>query len=144
MQRIDRRKLFPIVAIGWALLVRVGFASSRGPDKEESWKPAAEGFLAVPTPCCTKASLWDALDAVTPDEQHARPASAAEAAHSFFHARVDYWRWRKEAELLVSCFTIPSGGETRTSVGWNRARCALPIGRDLDISSGPDSEGLVP
>jgi len=144
MKTANKRVVVALAIIGGAVILAVGIALTKPDEKAESWTPAAEGFLAIATPCCTQASLWDALDAVTPDEQHARPASAAEAAHSFFHARVDYWRWRKQAELFVNCFTIPSGGETRTSVRWNRARCALPIGRDLDISSGPDSEGLVP
>lgn len=71
---------FAITIVVGALLLAVGFALSRRADKATSWNPAVEGFLAVATPCCTTASLWDALDKVTADGQRARPASVAEAA----------------------------------------------------------------
>jgi hypothetical protein len=80
MKQTDRRKVLAITIVVWALVVAVGFALSRRTDEAESWKPAVEGFLAVGTPCCTEASLWDSLDEVIADGQRARPASAAEAA----------------------------------------------------------------
>ena len=49
------------IAVGGALFA-VGFALSRRADKADSWTTKVEGFLAVPTPCCTEASLWDSLD----------------------------------------------------------------------------------
>jgi len=94
MQRVDRRKLLAIIVIVWALLFAAGFALSRRADEPQSWKSAAEGFLAVPTPCCTGASLWDALDAVTADGQRARPASATEAAQW-----LNDWPYRSRDEL---------------------------------------------
>ena len=132
MQRIDRRKLFAIVVIGWALLVAVGFALSRGPDEEESWKPAAEGFLAVPTPCCTKASLWDALDAVTPDEQRARPASAAEASQW-----LNDWPYRDRDEDGIADEEL-----LRVHIQNSEVRCSgAPTGPDVP-REGDDEETL--
>jgi hypothetical protein len=80
MQRTNRRRVLTIALVAWALLVVALFAFSRRADTTKSWKPAVEGFLAVAKPCCTKASLWDALDTVTADGQRGLPASAAEAA----------------------------------------------------------------
>jgi len=110
--------LAAVLAILGGVVFAVGGALSNRGDKPESWTQPVEGFLAVATPCCSRASLWDALDAVTHDDQRARPASAAEAAqwlndwpyrsreehdradeeelsvadHGFFHGRVEYWR----------------------------------------------------
>jgi len=69
-----------LAVIALAVIVTVGITSIRRDDRPESWHPEVEGFLAVATPCCTRASLWEALDTITPDGQRARPASAAEAA----------------------------------------------------------------
>lgn len=80
MKQIDRRAVFAIAIVAGALLFALGFALSRPAEQPESWKPAVEGLLAVPTPCCTKASLWDDLEALSDDGQRARPASAEEAA----------------------------------------------------------------
>jgi hypothetical protein len=112
-----------------ALLLAVGFALSRradtaeSADKAESWKPAIEGFLAVATPCCTKASLWDELDTVTADGQRARPASAAEAAqwlNDWPHRSRGEHDTLDEEQLRVAlqnkevrCVGAPSGPEVR-------------------------------
>ena len=55
-------------------------AWKRADDDVTSWKPTAEGFLAVETPCCTSASLWESLDDVRSEGQRARPATAQEVA----------------------------------------------------------------
>ena len=67
------------ITAGCAVIV-VGFGLSRQPDDAETWEPVAEGFLAVATPCCSDADLWDELDSTNEDGQRARPASATEAA----------------------------------------------------------------
>jgi len=68
-----------MIVVG-AVLLAVIFAFARRPIEAESWKPAVEGLLAVATPCCTEASLWDTLNTVTADGQRPRPASTVEAA----------------------------------------------------------------
>lgn len=80
MQRTNKLAILAVAGTIAGLLVVAGFAMTMHVDAPKSWKPAAEGFLAVATPCCTEASLWDALDAALEDGQHARPASTAEAA----------------------------------------------------------------
>jgi len=72
--------LVAVVAIIAGAAFAIGGALPNRDGKAESWTQPVEGFLAVATPCCSRASLWDALDVVTPDKQRARPASAAEAA----------------------------------------------------------------
>jgi hypothetical protein len=73
-----------IIGVCIALIVRDRFgqgASEPGANKVAgSWSTGDEGFLAVATPCCSRASLWDSLDTVSPDGQRARPAVPAEAA----------------------------------------------------------------
>lgn len=124
MKAAHKRSLVAFVAVV-AIIGGVGFAvggalSNRG-DKAESWTQSVEGFLAVATPCCSRASLWDALDAVTHDDQRARPASAAEAAQW-----LNDWTYRSreehdsadEEELSVAaqsgevrCMGSPTGAE---------------------------------
>lgn len=110
-----------ITVVGMAILVAVGFAVSKDADTEKSWKPEVEGFLAVATPCCTRASLWDDLDTVTADGQRARPASAAEAAQWLSewpyrsrdeHGTADEEQLRIAAQSReVRCTGPPSGPE---------------------------------
>ena len=79
--RQSSRRVVRTIAIVLACLVpvsAVAFFWFAG--EEESWTSDAEGFLAVPTPCCSEALLWDTLDEVTEDGQRPRPANAAEAA----------------------------------------------------------------
>jgi hypothetical protein len=96
-----------ILAVGFALSRRAGTTPS-----SKSWTPAVEGILAVATPCCYKASLWDDLDEVTDDGQRARPASEVEAAQW-----INDWPYRSrddddktdEAQRLVAA----QNGEVR-------------------------------
>jgi len=80
MKRTNGRVLFASIAAVAALLSAIVFIFTRPADGNESWKTATEGFLAVATPCCNNASLWEDLDTLTADQQRARPATAAEAA----------------------------------------------------------------
>ena len=124
MKAAYKRSLVALVAvvaiIGGVVFALSGALSNRG-DKAESWAQSVEGFLAVATPCCSRASLWDALDAVTHDDQRARPASAAEAAQW-----LNDWPYRSreehdggdEDELSVAaqssevrCIGAPTGAE---------------------------------
>lgn len=71
------------IAIGVSSLVLISIAAVvwiNRPPEEETWKPAAEGFLAVATPCCEEASLWDDLSTEAADGQRPRAATVAEAA----------------------------------------------------------------
>jgi len=124
MKAAHKRSLVALVA-PVAIIVGVVFALggdlSNREDEAESWTQPDEGFLAVATPCCSRASLWDALDAVTHDDQRARPASAAEAAQW-----LNDWTYRSreehqgadEGELSVAaqssdvrCIGAPTGAE---------------------------------
>jgi hypothetical protein len=80
MKGSNKRTIVALATIGVVLSLAAVVAMINRREKVDSWNEAAEGFLAIATPCCTRASLWDALDTVTPDGQQARPASAAEAA----------------------------------------------------------------
>lgn len=86
MKRTDRRLLVAALAITAGALLVVGLAWPGSNDGPKSWKPIAEGYLAVATPCCTEAALWDELGSITDEGQRLRPASAAEAA-----AWLDAW-----------------------------------------------------
>ena len=45
-----------------------------------SWESVAEGYVVVPTPCCTEAALSNEVNSITDEGQRMRPASAVEAA----------------------------------------------------------------
>lgn len=121
---MTRKPLFGVAAsTAVAVLLGVGWWLS-SPLREPaapSWKAEAEGFLAVPTPCCMDAALWSTLDTMTADGQRPRPATAAEAARW-----LSTWPWRSRedsdpsngAELFVAarsrevrCIGAPSGPE---------------------------------
>jgi len=121
MKTPNRPTIVALAIIGGGLALAVGMALSGGDEKRTSWTAAAEGFLAIATPCCTRASLWEELDAISPDGQRARPASVAEAARW-----IDDWPYRsredhegpQEAQLSVAlqssevrCTGLPSGHE---------------------------------
>jgi hypothetical protein len=132
MKQPDRRKVLAVTVVAWALVVAVGFALSRRADKAESWKPAVEGFLAVATPCCTEASLWDSLDEVTADGQRARPASAAEAAQW-----LNDWPYRDRDER-----DTPDEGELSVAAQSSEVRCVgAPTGPEVP-REGDDEETL--
>ncbi|MGB5694828.1 MAG: hypothetical protein WBM46_04175 [Polyangiales bacterium] len=79
MKTPSKRIVVALVAIGAAVIAAVVLIPRKGGDDAASWKASVEGYLAIATPCCTQASLWDSLDEVT-DGQRARPVSIAEAA----------------------------------------------------------------
>ena len=124
--------ILAITIIVAALLLAVGFALSRPDDKAKSWTPAVEGFLAVATPCCTKASLWDALDALSDDGQRARPATAAEATDW-----LNEWPYRDRDE-----HTIPDEGQLQLAAQNREVRCVgKPSGPEIR-ADGDDEETL--
>jgi hypothetical protein len=135
MKAAHKRSLAVLVAvaaiIGGVVFAVRGGLSNRG-DKAESWTQSVEGFLAVATPCCSRASLWDALDAVTHDDQRARPASAAEAAEW-----LNEWPYRSREEQ-------DSAAEEELSVAAQSGeiRCAgAPTGADVP-QDGDDEKTL--
>ena len=69
------------------------FSMYGGGATKERWRTEVEGLLAVPSPCCTDATLWDSLDEVSEDGQRPRPASAAEAA-----LWINTWPYRERGE----------------------------------------------
>jgi len=128
MERTDRRVIFAVTIVAGALLSAIGFALSRPADQPKSWKPVVEGFLAVPTPCCAKADLWDALETVTADGQRARPAFAAEAAQW-----LDDWPYRSRDDPEIT---------KRTSESRRLARRKRTVG-ELAHNSAPAAALLV-
>lgn len=124
MQHINKRMVLTVATVVVALILGVALALSNRGDtavSATSWKPRLEGILAVATPCCATASLWDDLDEVTADGQRARPASAVEAAQW-----INDWPYRSRddddktngAQPLVAaqssevrCLGKPSGPE---------------------------------
>jgi len=119
------------VVVG-ALLLAGGFALSRRADTAKSWNSEVEGFLAVATPCCTKASLWDDLDTMTADQQRARRATAAEAAEW-----LNEWPYRNPDESDIS-----GAEELQLAAHNSEVRCAgKPSGPDIR-PDGDDEETL--
>lgn len=118
-----------VVAI---LFLAGGFALSRRADKVKSWNSEIEGFLAVATPCCTKASFWEELDAVTADGQRARPASIQEAAQW-----LNDWPYRNRHE-----HDMPHEGQLSIAAQSSEVRCVgAPTGPEIR-PEGPDQQTL--
>lgn len=92
MTKANMRTMAALATIGALLTLAIGIAmfgideSTQVSDENDasrsagSWSGVTEGFLAVATPCCDRASVWETLDTITPDGQRARPASLKEAA----------------------------------------------------------------
>ena len=126
MQQTNQRIVWAIAISAVTLVLAFfyfGLQTNERVETTQSWKPAIEGFLAVATPCCYKASLWDDLDTATTDGQRARSATAAEAAEW-----LNEWPYRNpdesdtpDPEQLqiaarnseVRCLGKPSGPELR-------------------------------
>lgn len=122
MKTTNKRIAVALAIVGGVLLLVAGIAmTKRGEKKAASWSPAGEGFLAIATPCCARASLWDSLETVTPDGQRARPASTSEAAQW-----LNAWPYRSREDRdspvdpqlhaaaqssEVRCTGRPTGGE---------------------------------
>ena len=80
MTPVNRRRAAWIAAIAVALIAAAVIVTRMRSGKKDTWYSDTEGFLAVATPCCTRASLWSSLEEETADGQSARPATAVEAA----------------------------------------------------------------
>jgi hypothetical protein len=101
-------------------------------EKAAGWNVEAEGFLAIATPCCTRASLWDALDKTTPDDQRARPASAAEAAQW-----LNDWPYRSREDP-----GSPDDLQLRVAIQNREVRCTGPPTGGEIPQRGEDEETL--
>ena len=132
-----------LTTIGAFLVVAVGVAvvtSDRSPQAEDSthvypsagsWSTVTEGFLAVATPCCDRASLWDALDTISADGQRARPASLAEAAQW-----LDEWPYRSRDEQ------DSDEAEFRVAAQGSEVRCYGPL-EDGGVPNDDDDEVVL-
>ena len=121
-----------LAMIGGALILAVGIALTKRDEKAASWNAAAEGFLAIATPCCTRASLWDALDTITPDGQRARPASTAEAARW-----INDWPYRSREDR-----DSPLVAQLNVALQSSEVRCSgPPTGAEIP-RHGDDEETL--
>jgi hypothetical protein len=119
-----------ILAVG-GILFAVGFVlSKRAEQGPDSWTPKAEGFLAVPTPCCSEASLWDSLDEQSEDGQRPRPASAEEAA-----VWLNQWPYRRRDGGGAA---VPTEEESlQVAAQSNEVRC-------VGAATGPDIPAHLP
>ena len=128
MQRSDKRVVWGTTLGVGVTLFAIGFVLSAPADEAVSWKPAAEGFLAVATPCCTQVSLWGALDEVTDDGQRARAALAEEAARW-----LNEWPYRSRDER-----DAPREWLLRAAMENSEVRCVdVPAGREV-VPRGDD------
>jgi hypothetical protein len=132
MKTPNRRMLVALAVVAGTLILVGGLALILRGEKAESWKAVAEGFLAVATPCCTEASLWDALDITTPDGQRARPASASEAARW-----LNQWPYRNEREDDRS-----EEAQLSVSLQNSEVRCVGPATGGKIPQRGRDEETL--
>ena len=82
------------MAVGLFFLMNSEKEAPQSDPPAETWEAKTEGFLAVATPCCTRASLWEDLDATTPDGQKARPATAVEVIEW-----LNAWPYRTRQQL---------------------------------------------
>lgn len=133
MNKTNKRLVVALAIVGGALVVALGIAMTR-PEKKKaaSWGEEAEGFLAVATPCCSSASLWDSLGEVTSDGQRARPASTSDAARW-----LDDWPYRSREDRDSS--EVP---QLKVAAQSSEVRC---IGRSTGgevPQSGDDEETL--
>jgi hypothetical protein len=113
------------IAVGCAVFV-IGFVLSQRDNDAPSWKSVADGFLAVPTPCCTEADLWNELDTTREDGQRGRPASAEEAAEW-----LDAWRDGAEGELTEELQVAAENQEVRC-VGKPTGPAIFPSAEDTE------------
>lgn len=122
-----------LTAIAGALLVALWIALEMREDESEgTWEAEVEGFLAVATPCCYRASLWESLDEVTADGQRARPATSAEAAEW-----LDTWPYRSREE--ADSFEQP---ELSVAAQSTEVRCTGPATGAPVPRRGDDVESL--
>ena len=134
MQRSNQHIVWAIAisAVTLVFALYFGLRTSEPVETTKTWKPDVEGFLAVATPCCSKASLWDDLDTVTADEQRARPATAAEAAEW-----LNQWPYRSPDES-----EMPDPEQLQLAARNSEVRCVgEPSGPDLR-PDGDDEETL--
>ncbi|MEM9729416.1 MAG: hypothetical protein AAF997_12575 [Myxococcota bacterium] len=121
-----RRMLIGIGTLVFALGVGAG-VWYRSQGETAGWHPSAEGFLAVATPCCEAASLWDDLRTETHDGQRGRAVTVSEAA-----AWLDTWPYReREDETTVGAqgVAVALRSEEVRCVGAARAD-DVPLGDD--------------
>jgi hypothetical protein len=131
MQRADKRILLALALLVAGLHFAVGFALTR--PTSESWKIHAEGLLAIPTPCCSEASLWESLDEVSEDGQRPRPATAVEAARW-----LNDWPYGDHDEAAFS-----EGEPLEASVKNMEVRCVgTPTGPEIVPRTGSDAYTL--
>ena len=133
MKTANKRIVMVLAIIGGgALILAVAIALTKPDERAEAWNAEAEGFLAVATPCCTRASLWEALDTITPDDQRARPASAAEAAQW-----LNDWPYRSRED-----FDSPDQARLHVAAQNSEVRCTGPPTGGEIPQRGQDEETL--
>jgi len=132
METGNKRMIIALATVGAALVLAFFLSSAEPKKKVASWKTETEGYLAVATPCCTEASLWDSLDTLTTDGQRARPATVAEAARWLNH-----WPYQsREDRDEPGEAPLPAGAQS------NEIRCTgQPTGDPISQYS-PDEEIL--
>jgi len=99
----------------------------------ERWRTEVEGLLAVPSPCCTEATLWDSIEDVSDDGQRPRPATAEEAA-----LWLNTWPYRERGEKAN-----PDEPSLAIRIKNEEVRCTgEPTGPDVVPRTGGDAYTL--
>lgn len=114
MKTTNKRIALALALVTVVLLLVAGIRTTkRGENKAPSWSAAGEGFLAIATPCCSSASLWDSLEEVTDDGQRARAATVAEAVRW-----LDTWPYRSRDDR-----DVPVEQQFRPAAQSSEVRC---------------------
>jgi len=133
MKTTNKRIAVALALVAAILILIAGIRMSKHAEKEPpSWSAAGEGFLAIATPCCSSASLWDSLDEVTHDGQRARAATVVEAVRW-----LNTWpyRSRDDRDLPVEPGLVPAAQSSEV-------RCkGAPTGGEVP-QRGDDEETL--
>lgn len=132
MRQETRRKAILLAVIAAALIVALVIVLRGRRENKQSWEPVVEGFLAVATPCCYRASLWGSLEDVAADGQRARAATAAEAADW-----LNTWPYRsREADSVFDEEELSLAAQS------NEVRCIGPQTDERVPRRGDDVETL--
>ena len=122
MQSADKRMILVVALVVAGALLAIGFFLALPGESTTSWKTELEGLLAVPSPCCTEATLWASIDEVSEDGQRPKPATAEEAARW-----LNTWPYQPRGEGADGAAQAPGIGIKNSEV-----RCTgTPTGPDI-------------
>lgn len=122
MESADKRMVLVVALVVAGALLAIGFFLARPRESKESWTTEFEGLLAVPSPCCTEATLWESIDAISEDGQRPKPATAEDAARW-----LNTWPYQPRGDDAGGTTEAPGVGIKNSEV-----RCVgTPTGPDI-------------